>query len=360
MQTRTLSRPAACILGAIFAVMAAVGTVGAYGTFTNMRAAFGQSGTALGVVAAGEGATAVLGLTLIGLTLISRPYPVALRLALWLIPLGGSATGAAIAPDARHAVVYALTPMAMTVAAELAGYLARSIVVHRTGVDAEADRRTGETLRLIEFHQARAQRHPEAKTRNRSERAAWRLAHRLGKDDPRLGTALPAAYADRTADAALTALDALYGRVPAPAVTAADTVPVLTATAADTVPVLTVPTVPEATEAVRPEAPAAPLAAPDPEPTPELEPAVEDDQPAEPEPEFDTADDDTVPPEPGGRLTDVELDVVVHMIRTETNPPRSYREMEARFRELGYRAGAERLRTAWDRIAIANPVPLED
>ncbi|KDN80435.1 DUF2637 domain-containing protein [Kitasatospora cheerisanensis] len=56
-------------------------------------------------------------------------------------------------------------------------------------------------------------------------------------------------------------------------------------------------------------------------------------------------------PGPGSRLTDVELDVVVHMIRTETEPPRSYREMEARFRELGYQGSAARLRAAWDRVA---------
>ncbi|MQS18095.1 hypothetical protein F7Q99_39390 [Streptomyces kaniharaensis] len=210
-----LSKAAVAILALIFAVMAAVGVVGAYGTYANMKAAFNASGTALGVVAAGEGATAVLGLTLIGLTLISRPYPLALRLGLWVIPLAGSATGISVADDARHAVVYAVTPLAMTCAAELAGYLARSIVVHRTGVDAEADRRTGETLRRIEFHQARAQRHPDERTRLRSERAAWRLARSLGKDDPRLGASLPAAYADRTADTALNALDALYGRTPA-------------------------------------------------------------------------------------------------------------------------------------------------
>ncbi|MFJ1797183.1 hypothetical protein [Kitasatospora griseola] len=66
----------------------------------------------------------------------------------------------------------------------------------------------------------------------------------------------------------------------------------------------------------------------------------------------EVAETDTVTvPEPGSRLTDVELDVVVHMIRTETQPPRSYREMEARFRELGYQGSAARLRAAWDRVA---------
>jgi hypothetical protein len=354
MTSRTLSRPAAWILGLIFLVMAGVGTAGAYGTYRNMDTAFG-SGTALGVVAAGEGATAVLGLTLIGLTLISRPYPLALRLGLWLIPLAGSATGAAVAPDDRHAVIYATTPLAMTVAAELAGYLARSIVVHRTGVDAEADRRTGETLRLIEFHQARSQHHPKDATRSRSQRAAWRLAKQLGKGGTAVGTALPTAYADRTADAALAALDALYGRTPAPVLASVGAAPAAAVTA-----------VPEPAPVATAPVPVEPPALPQPAPTPAPAPAVEDVQEEELLPEFDapydveafdTGDDDAdtepapaVSPAPGGRLTDVELDVVLHMIRTETNPPRSYREMEARFRELGYIAGAARLRAAWERV----------
>ncbi|MFD5468229.1 helix-turn-helix domain-containing protein [Kitasatospora sp. NPDC127059] len=213
-----ISTPARVVLGFIFAVMGAVGVVGAIATFFNMDAAFHSSGTALGVVAAGEGATAVLGLTLVGLTLITRPYPAGLRLGLWLIPLAGSVTGAVVAltqHDYKHAMVNAVTPLAMTVAAEMAGYLARSIVVASTGIDAEADRRTGETLRRIEWHQARAAHHPSETTRKRSAKAAWKLAKGLGQNDPRLGQQLPTAYAERTATTALTALDALYHRVPA-------------------------------------------------------------------------------------------------------------------------------------------------
>ncbi|WP_399553949.1 hypothetical protein OG582_40990 (plasmid) [Streptomyces anulatus] len=62
----------------------------------------------------------------------------------------------------------------------------------------------------------------------------------------------------------------------------------------------------------------------------------------------DTAD--TVSPQPGIPLSDIEMDAVMHMIVTETDPPRSYREMEARYRELGYVGGAARLRESWSRV----------
>ena len=73
---------------------------------------------------------------------------------------------------------------------------------------------------------------------------------------------------------------------------------------------------------------------------------------------YGTADDtetDTdrthVMPNAGGRLSDAELDAVVVLLIRETDPPRSYRAMEDRFRELGYSASAARLRAAWGRVA---------
>jgi hypothetical protein len=69
---------------------------------------------------------------------------------------------------------------------------------------------------------------------------------------------------------------------------------------------------------------------------------------------FDTAPDTARPlvmPETGGKLSDAELDAVVVLLIRETDPPRSYRQMEDRFRELGYSASAARLRAAWGRVA---------
>jgi hypothetical protein len=43
------------------------------------------------------------------------------------------------------------------------------------------------------------------------------------------------------------------------------------------------------------------------------------------------------------------------MIVTETDPPRSYREMETRYRELGYVGGAVRLRESWRRVTQPEP-----
>ncbi|MFI9367089.1 hypothetical protein ACIG5E_39580, partial [Kitasatospora sp. NPDC053057] len=263
------------------------------------------------------------------------------------IPVVAAAAGVLIAQTAAERVAYGVSPLAMTAAAELAGLLARSIVVARTGVDAEADRRTGDALRLVEYHRARAERHPIERVRRRSEKAAWRLARRIGAGDARLGTALPNAYAERTAAAAIAALDGLYGRTPTPvepAVDAAASPDPETASAPPTAPI----------ESAAP----APVRTPDPEPT--VEPEAELDVEPEPETEAETPADavDAAPdapasPAPGAPLSDVELDVVVHMIRTETDPPRSLRAMEARFRELGYVAGAARLRQAWDRVTAA-------
>jgi len=132
-----------------------------------------------------------------------------------------------------------------------------------------------------------------------------------------------------------------------------------------------------ATAAAEPEPAPAPAPQPELAPVPVPEPVVEEPQFAEPQfapepepalwyepvPEPDTAPDlrdtaadtaaDTDPepvPEPGVALSDVEMDAVVHMIVTETDPPRSYREMETRYRELGYVGGAGRLRESWRRV----------
>ncbi|MGW1306509.1 hypothetical protein ACWD5R_43715 [Streptomyces sp. NPDC002514] len=124
---------------------------------------------------------------------------------------------------------------------------------------------------------------------------------------------------------------------------------------------------------------ARPAPAPQPEPEPQLapepEPVFEPEPEWAPEPEpaawyasvplpntapdlhdtdADTPADTDPAPVPGAALTDIEMDAVVHMIVAETDPPRSYREMEARYRELGYVGGAKRLRESWYRV-VAQP-----
>ncbi|MFI9163451.1 hypothetical protein [Kitasatospora aureofaciens] len=358
---RTVGGGAAALLALIFTAMAAVGIAGGWATYHNMTKALGDGDMAVGLVASGEGVVGLLGLTLVALTMIGRPYPFPFRVGLWLMPVLGSAVGIYLAHDDAHRVVYAVTPLAMTAAAELAGYVARSIVVHRTGHDAEADRRTGELLRRIEFHTARAQHHPDEATRKESAEAAWKLAERLGRGDFRLTTALTDGYAERTTASALAALDRLYGRTPAQAdpqpLPAPQPVPAILATPEPT---------PVRTEAPAPAEQAVPQPKPVPEPAREEIPGqlpfdtvdtgtgtATDTTDTDPEPAQDPA------PQPGVQLSDIELDAVVHMIRTATNPPSSFRDMEARFRQLGFVGSADRVRAAWKRVTADDPTAVE-
>ncbi|MFF2549161.1 hypothetical protein ACFVUY_42295 [Kitasatospora sp. NPDC058063] len=357
---QTVGGGAVLLLGLFFVAMAGVGLTGAWATYHNMKKALGDGDQALGLVAAGEGVVGLLGLGLISLTLISRPYPLPLRVGLWLMPLVGSAIGLNLAKTDVDRIVYAATPLAMTAAAELAGYIARSIVVHRTGHDAEADRRTGDLLRRIEYHQARSKQHPDEKVRSASEVEAWKLAERVGRGDPRLTAALSGSYTSRSTAPALAALDTLYGRTPA------DPQPELPGPVSAPAALVGPPPIPVAVA----EAPA-PVAQPAPEPVP-VPDARREEIPgqllfdaADTEPGTAPGTADTVQeeapqerpaPQPGVQLADVELDMVVLMIRAETDPPRSFRAMQTRFRELGYVGGGERLQAAWKRVGADDPI----
>jgi hypothetical protein len=189
--------------------MIAVGVGGAIGTYANAASVLHRKETALGVVAAGEGATLVAALVMIGVTMLGQPAPLAIRAALWLLPAAASIMGLAIAPTVTEAVVFALTPLAMTAAAEGISFLARRIVVHRTGVDVEAQRRNAATLRRIAFHRARAERHPWPWVQKVSELVAWRLMGQLGHGDATLGSALTDVQNIRVVEGANTALAAM-------------------------------------------------------------------------------------------------------------------------------------------------------
>lgn len=189
--------------------MIAVGVGGAIGTYANAASVLHRKETALGVVAAGEGATLVAALVMIGVTMLGQPAPFTIRAALWLLPAAASVMGLAIAPTLTEAVVFALTPLAMTAAAEGISFLARRIVVHRTGVDVEAQRRNAAILRRIAFHRARAERHPWKWVQQLSELVAWRLMKRLGDSDATLGSALTDVQNIRIVEGANTALAAM-------------------------------------------------------------------------------------------------------------------------------------------------------
>jgi hypothetical protein len=174
--------------------------------------------TALGAVAAGEGATLILALVYVGLTMLGQTAPAAVRLGLWALPAVAGAVGAVAAHGLTATVVYAVTPLAMCTAAEGTGLLARRIVVRTTGVDIEARRRGAATVRRLAYEQARAQSHPSHPVRWIAERRAWRLARHVGQGDTALDEQLLDVQRERLAGGADTALAAMFG-MPVTAVT---------------------------------------------------------------------------------------------------------------------------------------------
>ncbi|NED81014.1 conjugal transfer protein, partial [Streptomyces sp. SID11233] len=98
-----------------------------------------------------------------------------LRIGLWLLPAMAALMAASAAPDAARTVIYAVTPMGMTAAAEGMAFLARRIVVHTEGHDAEAQARAAKVIRSLAYHRARAANHPNARVQKRSEKLSWRL-----------------------------------------------------------------------------------------------------------------------------------------------------------------------------------------
>lgn len=205
-----LSRGTVAVLIIAIIPMIAVGVGGAIGTYANAASVLHRKETALGVVAAGEGATLVAAIVMIGVTMLGQAAPLAIRAALWLLPAAASVMGLTIAPTGTEAVVFALTPLAMTAAAEGISFLARRIVVHRTGIDIEAQRRNAAILRKIAYHRARAERHPWKWVRKVSALVAWRLMGRLGHHDATLGSALTDVQNTRIVDGANTALAAMF------------------------------------------------------------------------------------------------------------------------------------------------------
>ncbi|WP_405585289.1 hypothetical protein [Streptomyces sp. NBC_01092] len=211
MSTRRLTKGQRWVLGAAAVIMVAVGVAGAVGTFSNTLAEFGRKATAVGVVAAGEGLTLVLAVTMLGLTLLGQSAPLWVRVGLWLAPLAACGMGLSLASTVTEAVVYATTPLGMSGAAEGLGLIARRVVIYTTGVDAEAQRRTADAVQQLAYHQAAAERHPDEDTRGSSLRKSWALAKKVGVGDQVLGAGLVEVQRVRLREGADTALAGMYG-----------------------------------------------------------------------------------------------------------------------------------------------------
>ncbi|MFJ9933171.1 conjugal transfer protein [Streptomyces virginiae] len=221
-----LSRAQKTVLTAAFVPMVATGVAGGFGTYSNISAAYG-SGTALGAVAAGEGATAVLALVLLGLTMLGQASPVVIRAGLWALPAAAAVMSAMAATDPGETVIYALTPMGMTTAAEGAAFLARRIVVHRDGHDAEADRKAAAVVQALAYRQAMAASHPDEKVRQKSELKAWKLAGKVGTGDLALSEQLLEVQRARITAGADSALAAMFGRSATPALPTQSSAPTM-------------------------------------------------------------------------------------------------------------------------------------
>ncbi|MGW7464269.1 conjugal transfer protein [Streptomyces xantholiticus] len=207
-ERRMLTKAQKVVLVAAFVPMLATGVAGGVGTFSNISRAYG-SGTALGAVAAGEGATAVLALVLLGLTMLGQSSPGIVRLGLWALPAAASVMAAMAADDPGRTVIYAVTPMGMCVSAEGMAFLARRIVVHQDGRDIEAEVKAAAVVRALAYHRARAANHPDRRVKKASERKSWRLARKVGLGDASLGVRLLDIQRERVtggADAALAAM----------------------------------------------------------------------------------------------------------------------------------------------------------
>ncbi|MCX4669971.1 conjugal transfer protein [Streptomyces sp. NBC_01381] len=206
---KSLTRTQIGVLSVAFVPMLATGVFGGIGTYSNISGAYG-SGTALGAVAAGEGATAVLALVLLGLTMLGQSSPLIIRLGLWALPAAASAMAAMAADDPGTTVIYAITPMGMCVSAEGMAFLARRIAVHTEGRDAEGERRAVELVQKLAYHRARATNHPDDNVRKRSVRASWRLARKVGSGDAALGTKLLDVQRERITIGADAALGSMF------------------------------------------------------------------------------------------------------------------------------------------------------
>jgi hypothetical protein len=205
------------VLGVAAVAMVVVGSFGAWGTYSNTVSEFHRQATAAGVVAAGEGLTLILALVMLGRTMLGMASPGVVRAGMWAAPVCASSVGISIAGNAREAAVYAVTPLAMSGAAEGLGFVARSIVIYRSGLDAETMRRNADVARQLAYERAVAEGHPGERRRKSAVRRYWRLARHVGVGDAELGAGLVDVQRTRVRDGADAALASMYG-APAPAV----------------------------------------------------------------------------------------------------------------------------------------------
>ncbi|MEU1503070.1 conjugal transfer protein [Streptomyces sp. NPDC005732] len=218
------------LLGTILPILA-VGVMGGVGTYSNLSHAYGK-GTALGALGAGEGATAVMAMILLITTALGQSAPRPVRFGLWLLPMAAATMGATAGDGLGQTIVFALTPMAITAAAEGLAFLTRRVVIHQVGRDIEAQARAASVLKDLAYYQAVAAGHPNEKDRTKAVEKSWKLAKKVGVADPALAGDLMDVQRTRIGQSADIALQRMF--TPGPSATA----PALLAASADTTPAL--------------------------------------------------------------------------------------------------------------------------
>lgn len=166
-------------------LITAVGVAGVIATYVNMQEALGQTGAAIGMVAAGEGVVVVCAFVALSLTMIGRHTPGPVRAGMWLVPLVAAGAGVSLAPNANMAVVMGLSPLAMTASGEGVALICRQVVSVSTGVDLESNRRAG----LMVWHVRRAA-NGGAIGRRLSKAAVWRLTRQFAATDAQMSVQL--------------------------------------------------------------------------------------------------------------------------------------------------------------------------
>lgn len=192
-----LGRGQILVLVLASAPMAAVGVAGAVATFVNMDRILNSGASALGMVAAGEGATLICALVALAVTLMGQHTPTVVRLGMWVLPLVAAVAGVAMATGTNEMIMMAVTPMAMTAAGEGVAFVARRVVAYRTGVDIEQQRRSG----LLLWHANRA-RNGGWLGQRLSQAAVWRLTKAFAETDGQLSVQLGEIQRYRISDGA--------------------------------------------------------------------------------------------------------------------------------------------------------------
>lgn len=197
------------LIGTIVPILA-VGVMGGIGTYSNLSAVYG-AGTALGALAAGEGATAVMAMILLITTALGQSAPRPVRVGLWLLPTAAAAMAATAATGLGQTIVYAVTPLAITASAEGLAFLTRRVVIHQVGRDVEAQARAAAVLKDLAYYQAVAAGHPDKKEQEKAVKKSWKLARKVGGGgDPSLAADLMDLQRERIGQSADIALERMF------------------------------------------------------------------------------------------------------------------------------------------------------